>query len=139
MNIYGIDIPMNRYRQTSSPAPGIGTGFDDVLNRELTGLRKTSDVSPDSGGTDPMAHILARGDEILTMLETYAADLENPCKTLKQLTPLVDVIEHEMDLFEKVPKPDSPRMRRSWHGSMSCPSPPGSPRPNSIGEILCRQ
>ncbi len=104
MNIYGIDIPMNRYRQTSSPAPGIGTGFDDVLNRELTGLRKTSDVSPDSGGTDPMAHILARGDEILTMLETYAADLENPCKTLKQLTPLVDVIEHEMDLFEKSAK-----------------------------------
>jgi hypothetical protein len=102
MNIYGIDIPLNSYRQTSSPAKGIGKGFDDVLSRELSAPQKTPDIMPsDSAGTDPMAHILARGDEILTMLETYAADLENPCKTLKQMTPLVDVIEHEVDRFEK--------------------------------------
>ncbi len=108
MTIYGIDIPVNSSRQTLSPAPKTGTAFDDVFIRELTALQKTPDLPSDSGASDPMAHMMSRGDEILTMLETYAADLENPCKTLKQMTPLVDVIEQEVDRFEKSAKAGFP-------------------------------
>ncbi len=102
MNVYGIDnIPVNGYRQTPSLSRGTPAVFDDVFNRELTSLEKTPDAQPDSGGNDPRAQLLSRGEDILTLLETYAADLENPAKTLKQMAPLVDVIEHEIHQFEK--------------------------------------
>lgn len=105
MTVYGIDnIPVSGYRQTPSPSRGSATAFDDVFDRELAALEKNSDARPDSGGTDPRAQLLSRGEDILTLLETYAADLENPCKTLKQMAPLVDAIEHEIHQFEKKEK-----------------------------------
>ncbi len=102
MNIYGIDIPVNGYRQTPSSSRGNSTAFDDVFSRELTALQKTPDMPwVDSGGTDGKAQMLSRGDGILTLLETYAADLEDPCKTLKQMAPLVEAIDHEVTRLEK--------------------------------------
>jgi predicted transcriptional regulator of viral defense system len=102
MNVYGIDnIPVNGYRQAPSLSRGASAGFGDVFHRELTALEKTSDTPADSGGTDPMAQLLSRGEDILTLLETYAADLKNPGRTLRQMAPLVDVIEQEIHQFEK--------------------------------------
>jgi glycyl-tRNA synthetase beta subunit len=58
-------------------------------------------MSLDSGKTDDKARMLSQGDGILTMLETYAADLENPGKTLKQMAPLVEAIDHEVTRLEE--------------------------------------
>ena len=75
--------------------------FDDLFKRELTALEPPPEIRPHPEGTDPRAQLLCRGEDILTLLETYAADLENPCKTLKQMAPLVDTIENQVHLFEK--------------------------------------
>ena len=102
MNIYGINnIPANKHLQTSSPSRQASKAFEGAFNRELTALRKTRDMPMESGGTDQKAQMLSRGDGILTLLESYAADLENPGKSLKQIAPLVDAIEHEVHQFEK--------------------------------------
>jgi len=101
MTIYGIDIPVNGVRQAPSPSRGTTAGFEDIFSRELAALQKNPDMPSDAGGSDPKAQMLSRGDGLLTLLETYAADLENPGKSLKQMAPLVDVIEQEVDRFEK--------------------------------------
>jgi len=101
MKIYGMDIPLNGYRQTAFPSRDTSTAFDHVFNRELAALQKTSEMSLDSGKTDDKARMLSQGDGILTLLETYAADLENPGKTLKQMAPLVEAIDHEVTRFEE--------------------------------------
>ncbi|MBG0779131.1 MAG: hypothetical protein H0S81_04315 [Desulfotignum balticum] len=101
MKIYGMDIPLNGYRQTAFPSRDTSTAFDHVFNRELAALQKTSEMSLDSGKTDDKARMLSQGDGILTLLETYAADLENPGKTLKQMAPLVEAIDHEVTRLEE--------------------------------------
>jgi hypothetical protein len=99
---------VNGYRQATTPSRGTTAAFDDVFNRELTALEKPTDRL-DSGSTDPKSQLLSRGEDILTLLETYAADLENPDKTLKQMAPLVDVIEHEIHQFEQFEKKEIAR------------------------------
>lgn len=101
MNVYGIDIPANGLRQTPSPSRGTSAGFGAVFDRELAAKATSTDTPPDTGGSDPKAQLLSRGEDILALLETYAADLENPGKTLKQMAPLVDVIDQEVLEFEK--------------------------------------
>lgn len=101
MKINGIDIPLNGYRQTASLSRDTSTAFDSVFSQELAALQKTPEMSLDSGRIDDKARMLSQGDGILTLLETYAADLENPGKTLKQMAPLVEAIDHEVTRLEQ--------------------------------------
>jgi hypothetical protein len=101
MKLYGMDLPLHVNRQTPPPPRGRAGTFNEILAGQVNALDKTADRSSDPGTSQGKTAVLDRGDDILTLLETYAADLNDPCKTLKQMAPLVSVIEQEVAQFEK--------------------------------------
>jgi hypothetical protein len=101
MKLYGMDLPLHVNRQTSPLPRGRAGTFNEIFAGQINALDKIADRSTDTGTSQGKKEILDRGDDILTLLETYAADLNDPCKTLKQMAPLVSAIEQEVAQFEK--------------------------------------
>jgi hypothetical protein len=96
-----MDLPLHVNRQASPPPRGPAGTFSEIFSGQINTLNKTADKSEDPGISQGKKEVLDRGDDILTLLETYAADLNNPCKTLKQMAPLVNAIEQEVVQFQK--------------------------------------
>ena len=73
-------------------------GFNEIFERRLSETTPGGDVP--GGTTRPEAALLDRSDRILERLETLAADLANPSKTLKDMDPLVAEIDREVRQLE---------------------------------------
>jgi hypothetical protein len=111
MKLYGMDLPLHVNRQTPPHPRGRAGTFNEIFAGQINALDKTAGRSSDPGTTQGEKTVLDRGDDILTLLETYAADLNDPCKTLKQMAPLVSAIEQEVAQFEKTRMNRPPWMR----------------------------
>ncbi len=59
-------------------------------------IREHIDTSDTNGSTK----LLEQGDNLLSLLDTYAADLEDPGKMLKHMEPLVTCIETEVSRIQ---------------------------------------
>ena len=100
MKINGMDgeIQSGMHRETPAVMEG-DIGFKDILGRQMV----TVDESRQSRTTpcaDARTLILEQGDGLLSLLDTYIADLENPGKMLKQMEPLVNSIENEVSRIQ---------------------------------------
>lgn len=81
---------------TTAPGKSRGPGsFREIYQGQLEAVAQPDAVSRQDARTD----LLERGDRILDLLDTYAAELGNPQKSLKEIDPLARVIEQEVGLF----------------------------------------
>ena len=71
------------------------TGFKGIMDHQIKMVNAPGEVLP-TFVCDARTTVLAQGDKLLSLLDDYVADLENPRKTLKQIAPLVDSIENEV-------------------------------------------
>lgn len=75
------------------------TGFKGILEHQMTMVSTPGEVLSASD-CDARTMVIAQGDKLLSLLNDYAADLENPGKTLKQIAPLVNSIENEVSRIQ---------------------------------------
>ena len=62
------------------------TDFREVFDQKLS--------------ADTVPELLNHGDRILDLLDVYRSDLANPEKTLKEIGPLVESIEREVEVIQ---------------------------------------
>ena len=100
MKITGVngEIPAGGHRD-SKVTKETDIGFKGILDHQLTKVNAPGEVLPASV-CDDRKIVLAQGDKLLSLLDDYAADLENPGKTLKQIAPLVNSIENEVSRIQ---------------------------------------
>ena len=71
------------------------TSFKGILDNQIKRVNAPGEVLP-ALVCDARTKVLAQGDKLLSLLDDYVADLENPRKTLKHIAPLVNSIENEV-------------------------------------------
>ena len=71
-------------------------GFKQVFDKKINELNAPTMNTPVGSKTD----IIKNGDKILTLLEDYTRELADPAKTLKDMEPLVKIIEKEANLIQ---------------------------------------
>jgi hypothetical protein len=101
MKLYGMDLPLHVYRQPAPAPRGSAGAFKEIFAGQIHAADNIGDRSEGPVISQGKKEVLDRGDDILTLLDTYAADLNNPCKTLKQMAPLVSAIEQAVAQFQK--------------------------------------
>ncbi len=84
-----------REHRASKTTKETETGFKGVLDQQIKMVPPPGEVSP-AFVCDARTTVIAQGDKLLSLLDDYVADLENPGKTLKQIAPLVNSIENEV-------------------------------------------
>ena len=106
LNISKIDQPYQGKVGSSTRKPS-ASGFKEVFNKKINEINGTSSQNLVEG----KVNVLKQGDRILNLLDDYGRVLTDPAKTLKEIEPLVDRIEEEVNLFEveaeKVGKDDT--------------------------------
>jgi len=70
--------------------------FKHIFDRTINEINAATSPSP----VDSKNNILEQTDKILNLLDNYAGELANSVKTLKDIKPLVDNIEKEVNRFE---------------------------------------
>lgn len=93
MNIYRIH-PFGEAPFTPPRSAEKGQGFDGILQRELAGGPAAVDTCRLNPATEAL---LSESSRVLDCLESFAADLADPAKTLKDMAPLVTEIEQRME------------------------------------------
>ncbi|MBU0986943.1 MAG: hypothetical protein KKH68_06790 [Proteobacteria bacterium] len=69
--------------------------FKKIFDQKLTKIDSTLSPVLDDGRMDVVEH----GDKILNLLEDYARELTDPGKSLKDIEPLVNLIEKEVNII----------------------------------------
>ena len=85
-------INLARSPLKATDKPGGTGGFMEIYRSQLEAVSRPDAVSRQDARTDLL-------DRILDLLDAYAAELDNPLKSLKEIDPLTRAIEREMDLF----------------------------------------
>lgn len=75
-------------------------GFKKIFDHQMSGVNAISHCQTNSS-TGAGTVILDQGERLLSLLDRYANDLENPGKMLKQIEPLVMSIENEVVRIQK--------------------------------------
>ena len=71
-------------------------GFKQVFDKKINEMNAaTMNTPPDS-----KADLIKNGDKILNLLDDYTRELADPAKTLKDIGPLVKIIEKEVSLIQ---------------------------------------
>lgn len=70
--------------------------FKQIFDRTLNEINAATGPSP----VESKNSIIEQSDKILNLLDDYAGELANPDKTLKDIRPLVDNIEKEVNRIE---------------------------------------
>lgn len=95
MNVNKID----NFHKTESISPNKidkGNEFKQVLNRKISEIKE-----PDQQiHVATKAEILEQSNKITNLLDDYARELADPSKTLKDVEPLIENIEKEVDIIE---------------------------------------
>ncbi len=71
-------------------------GFKQVFDKKINEMNAATMNTPVGSKTD----LIKNGDKILTLLDDYTRELTDPAKTLKDIGPLVKIIEKEVSLIE---------------------------------------
>ncbi len=102
MKINGIngDLPVSEPRQDSKATLEPNTDFKGIFDHQLARINAPGEV-PHTFVSDARITLVSQGDKLLSLLDDYAADLENPGKTLKQIAPLVNSIENEVSRIQE--------------------------------------
>ena len=100
MKINGMngEIQIGMHRNSPSVMES-DVDFKGIFDQQMTTVTE-SRQSQTTSCVDARARVLEQGDKLLSLLDTYAADLENPGKMLKQIEPLVNSIEDEVSQIQ---------------------------------------
>jgi hypothetical protein len=71
-------------------------GFKQVFDKKINEMDAATMNTPMGSKAD----LIRSGDKILTLLEDYTRELADPAKTLKDIGPLVKIIEKEVSLIQ---------------------------------------
>jgi hypothetical protein len=71
-------------------------GFKQVFDKKIGEMNAATMNTPVSSKAD----LIKNGDKILTLLDDYTRELADPNKTLKDMEPLVKIIEKEASLIQ---------------------------------------
>ena len=71
-------------------------GFKQVFDKKINEMN-TATMNTPAGSKDDL---VKNGDKILTLLDDYTRELADPAKTLKDIGPLVKIIEEEVGLIQ---------------------------------------
>lgn len=71
-------------------------GFKQVFDKKINEMNAATMNTPVGSNAD----LIKNGDKILTLLDDYTRELADPAKTLKDIGPLVKIIEKEVSLIE---------------------------------------
>jgi hypothetical protein len=96
INRMGSVYPHSISKSRSVSGTGTGdTAFNSIFETQISQTCETGQP-PSKTLSEEKSAVLARGDRILTLLDTYATDLNTPGKMLKQMEPLVSTIQGEL-------------------------------------------
>ena len=93
-----LGVPPPTYKGTTAK-PGNNTDFKSIFDNQLSQVGGVQELI-DTAAVDNRAALLEHGDKLLSFLDAFAADLGNPDKRLKQITPLVNNIENEVSKIQ---------------------------------------
>jgi len=93
-----LGVPPPTYQGTTAQ-PGNNTDFKSIFNNQMAQVDGAQELI-DMATVDNRVALLEHGDTLLSFLDAFAADLENPDKRLKQITPLVNNIENEVSKIQ---------------------------------------
>ena len=71
-------------------------GFKQVFDKKINEMNAATMNPPPDGKVD----LIKNSDKILNLLDDYTRELGDPAKTLKDIGPLVEVIEKEVSLIQ---------------------------------------
>jgi hypothetical protein len=71
-------------------------GFKQVFDKKINEMNAATMNTP----PDVKADLIKNSDKILNLLDDYTKELADPAKTLKDIGPLVKVIEKEVSLIQ---------------------------------------
>jgi hypothetical protein len=71
-------------------------GFKQVFDKKINEMNAATMNTPPDGKVD----LIKNGDKILNLLDEYTRELADPAKTLKDIGPLVKIIEKEVSLIQ---------------------------------------
>ena len=95
MNITKIDN-LNKLKYFSPNKVDKGNEFKQILDQKVSEVKETSLQINSDIRTD----ILEQGNKIVDLLDDYARELTNPLRTLKDIKPLVENSEREINIIE---------------------------------------
>lgn len=95
MNINKID-QLPKTDLSSSKKTDTDNGFKQIFDRTLNQINAPAAPAAVDGKTN----VIEQGDKILNLLDDYARQLNDPNKTLKDIGPLVEKIEKEVNSIE---------------------------------------
>ena len=72
------------------------SGFKQVFDKKINEMNAATMNPPPDGKVD----LIKNSDKILNLLDDYTRELGDPAKTLKDIGPLVEVIEKEVSLIQ---------------------------------------
>jgi len=95
MNIHEIEALL---QAGSKPSPTHNKetgdkGFEKIFKSTLSEINKNT-------LSDTNSTLLMHGDKVLSLLDNYAHNLNNPNKTLREIEPLIGEIEKEITFIE---------------------------------------
>jgi len=71
-------------------------GFKQVFDKKINEMNSATMKTPPDGKAD----LIKNGDKILNLLDDYTRELADPAKTLKDIGPLVKIIEKEVSIIQ---------------------------------------
>jgi hypothetical protein len=71
-------------------------GFKQVFDKKINEMNAAPVCTPPDGKAD----LIKNGDKILNLLDDYTRELADPAKTLKDIGPLVKIIEKEVSSIQ---------------------------------------
>jgi hypothetical protein len=95
MNIHEIEALLqagSKPSQTHNKETG-DKGFEKIFKSTLSEINKNT-------LSDTNSTLLMHGDKVLSLLDNYAQNLNNPNKTLRDIEPLIGEIEKEITFIE---------------------------------------
>ncbi len=98
MNIHEIEALLQAGSKPS-PTHNEETGdkdFEKILKSTLSEINKINKNTL----SDTNSTLLMHGDKVLSLLDNYAQNLNNPNKTLRDIEPLIGEIEKEITFIE---------------------------------------
>lgn len=95
MKVGGIDNPFEYGQSPASKVGGDGD-FKKIFEQKIGRPEAPAATAP----IDSRTGVIEHGDKVLNLLEDYARQLADPSKTLRDIHPLVERIEKEMNTFE---------------------------------------
>jgi len=106
INDINPDVQGVSHRNSNAMAEN-NTAFKALFNSQMAPVDEIRDHF-DASAADGSTKLLEQGDKLLSLLDTYSADLEDPGKMLKHMEPLVNCIETEVSRIQGTAADNAP-------------------------------